>query len=114
MKYSFNTSGFYEDWREDIPEDSIDISEDLWKTLVAEQSLGAVIVHRAGQLPSLSYPQPLTFEEQQAAVVESNRLQRQTAYQREADPLFFKAQRGEATHQEWLDKVAEIKARYPA
>lgn len=38
---------------------------------------------------------------------------RQSAYQKEADPLFFKWQRGEATEQEWLDKVAEIKARYP-
>jgi hypothetical protein len=34
------------------------------------------------------------------------------AYRVESDPLFFKAQRGEATQQEWLDKVAEIKARY--
>lgn len=41
---------------------------------------------------------------------EANRAQ---AYQDEADPLFFKWQRGEATEQEWLDKVAEIKARYP-
>lgn len=39
---------------------------------------------------------------------------RQAAYANEADPLFFKAQRGEATQQEWLDKVAEIKARYAA
>ena len=38
---------------------------------------------------------------------------RKAAYQAEADPLFFKAQRGEATEQEWLDKIAEIKARYP-
>ena len=36
-----------------------------------------------------------------------------SAYQAEADPLFFKYQRGEVTEQEWLDKVAEIKARYP-
>lgn len=41
------------------------------------------------------------------------REQRQQAYQQEADPLFFKSQRGDATHQEWLDKVAEIKARFP-
>jgi hypothetical protein len=46
-----------------------------------------------------------------AARVESWRTQ---AYRTESDPLFFKSQRGEATHQEWLDKVAEIKARYPA
>lgn len=34
------------------------------------------------------------------------------AYIKEADPLFFKWQRGEATEQEWLDKIAEIKARH--
>lgn len=38
---------------------------------------------------------------------------RANAYLNESDPLFFKWQRGEATQQEWLDKVAEIKARYP-
>ena len=38
---------------------------------------------------------------------------RKAAYIAEADPLFFKAQRGEATVQEWQDKVAEIKTRYP-
>ena len=38
---------------------------------------------------------------------------RADAYKLEADPLFFKAQRGEATQQEWLDKIAEIQARYP-
>jgi chlorite dismutase len=35
------------------------------------------------------------------------------AYRNESDPLFFKAQRGEATMQEWQAKVAEIKARFP-
>jgi hypothetical protein len=38
---------------------------------------------------------------------------RKAAYTDEADPLFFKAQRGEVEQQAWLDKVAEIKARYP-
>jgi hypothetical protein len=38
---------------------------------------------------------------------------RQAAYAAEADPLFFKAQRGEATMAEWQAKVAEIKTRYP-
>lgn len=40
-------------------------------------------------------------------------LNRAAAYKEESDPIFFKWQRGEATEQEWLDKVAEIKARYP-
>ena len=38
---------------------------------------------------------------------------RKAAYITEADPLFFKAQRGEATMDEWQAKVAEIKARFP-
>lgn len=38
---------------------------------------------------------------------------RHKAYIAESDPLFFKWQRGEGTQQEWLDKVAEIKARFP-
>ena len=46
-----------------------------------------------------------SLEQQQAARAE--------AYRVEADPIFFKAQRGEATMDEWLAKVAEIKALYP-
>ena len=38
---------------------------------------------------------------------------RRAAYQVEADPLFFKAQRGEATQADWLAKAEEIKARFP-
>jgi hypothetical protein len=38
---------------------------------------------------------------------------RRNAYIAEADALFFKAQRGEATMEEWQAKVADIKARFP-
>jgi hypothetical protein len=48
--------------------------------------------------------------ELKAAEAEANR---KAAYIAEADPLFFKAQRGEATLQVWLDKIADIKARFP-
>ena len=57
-----------------------------------------------------------TAEEIAARVQELNLItqsNRAEAYRNEADPIFFKAQRGEATQQEWLDKVAEIKARFP-
>ena len=37
---------------------------------------------------------------------------KQSAFQAESDPLFFKWQAGEATEQEWLDKRNEIKARF--
>ena len=39
---------------------------------------------------------------------------RHAAYVAESDPIFFMAQRGEATQADWLAKVAEIKARWPA
>jgi hypothetical protein len=53
---------------------------------------------------------PTKLAARKAAEAEANR---KAAYIAEADPLFFKAQRGEATLQEWQDKIAEIKARFP-
>lgn len=53
-------------------------------------------------------PEP-TPEEIAAAVTAS----RSAAYRIEADPLFFKSERGEATRDDWLAKVEEIRARYP-
>ncbi len=55
---------------------------------------------------------PEEVAQRQADKVAQIERQRADAYRNESDPLFFKAQRGEATQQEWLDKVAEIKTRY--
>lgn len=44
--------------------------------------------------------------------LERIRQQRKIAYENESDPLYFKAQRGEAAMEEWLAKVEEIKQRY--
>ena len=44
---------------------------------------------------------------------EKQKVKRAAAYAAEADPLFFQAQRGEATMDEWTAKVAEIRTRYP-
>ena len=38
---------------------------------------------------------------------------RKQAYIDESDPLFFKWQRDEIDKQDWLDKVTEIKQRFP-
>lgn len=62
-------------------------------------------------LTELVPPKNIILSEEQ--LVEIARGNRQYAYQTEADPIFFKSQRGEATEQDWLEKVAEIKARYP-
>jgi hypothetical protein len=48
-----------------------------------------------------------------AIAAEKAETNRRTAYIAEADPLFFKWQRGEGTEQDWLDKITEIKARFP-
>jgi len=68
-----------------------------------------------------SETQPPTWDEvktahqQVLAELELRQIQRNrsTAYAVESDPLFFKAQRGEATIEEWQAKVAEIRSRYP-
>jgi hypothetical protein len=52
----------------------------------------------------------IVAQEQALATAQANRA---AAYAAEADPLFFKAQRGEATIEEWEAKVEEIRARYP-
>lgn len=41
------------------------------------------------------------------------KYQRKAMYKLESDSIFFKAQRGEATMEEWVAKVNEIKERYP-
>ena len=38
---------------------------------------------------------------------------RAAAYQSESDPIFFKMQRNEAVLEDWINKIAEIKARFP-
>jgi hypothetical protein len=53
----------------------------------------------------LSEPGPPTIEEIQSL--------RQSAYTREADPIAMQMLRDEATKEEWLAKIEEIKARYP-
>jgi hypothetical protein len=53
---------------------------------------------------------PVKAAQKRSEQAEANR---RAAYIAEADPLFFKAQRGEVEQQTWLDKIAEIKTRFP-
>lgn len=52
-------------------------------------------------------------EDQKQYYNTTQRKNREAAYKLESDPINFMMQRGEATQQEWLDKIAEIKARFP-
>ena len=60
-----------------------------------------------GWWPAEGWPDLLAAHE--AAEREREKLE---AYRDEADPLYFKAMRGEGSLAEWLAKVNEIKARY--
>lgn len=53
------------------------------------------------------------YANQKAQFNAEQKKKRHAAYIAESDPIFFKSQRGEATNQEWLDKIAEIDARFP-
>ena len=52
-------------------------------------------------------------EVQKEAELQQVETNRRNAYRNESDPLYLKWQRGEATEQEWLDKIEEIKERFP-
>ena len=45
--------------------------------------------------------------------IEQVERDRRNAYRNESDPLYLKWQRNEATEKDWLDKIEEIKARFP-
>jgi hypothetical protein len=62
-----------------------------------------------GQWQVHYYPDPLPVSVQ----IENLKAARAAAYQEEADPLFFKAQRDEVDMAEWEAKVQEIRNRFP-
>ena len=66
-----------------------------------------------GNQPSKAECDAILVELETEEMLNQVKRQRQAAYQAEADPLYFGWQRGENTEQAWLDKVAEIRARYP-
>ena len=111
MFYAKSTNGFYDRniHGDSIPADAVEITEKEHADLLEGQSLGKVIKSDADGRPYLADRPPLTPEQIAAAAKAS----RAAAYAKEADPLFFQAQRGEATMEEWKAKVAEIRARYP-
>jgi hypothetical protein len=84
--------------------------------LVAETAILEPFGFTAADFPDAPKPEKPDYnpDEREAQRKADEAIEsRRNAYIAEADPLFFKAQRGEATLQEWQDKVAEIKARFP-
>lgn len=64
------------------------------------------------QRPDIAPFVPPSEAEQNAVQMMAVRAARAEAYRLEADPLFFKLQRGEAQQQDWLDAIDQIRTRY--
>lgn len=111
MLYSKSTGGFYSrDINGDnIPEDAVEITAEQHAALLEGQSQGKIISADENGHPILIDPPPLTEEQINNAVIAA----RSAAYTAEADPIFFRWQRGKATKEDWLMKIEEIKTRYP-
>lgn len=111
MFYSKSTGGFYsrEIHGDNIPADAVEITKELHAALIEGQSQGKLITADENGKPVLQ-DRPAPTKAELLAMAEA---QRAAAYREEADPLFFKYQRGSATKEEWLAKIDEIKARFP-
>ena len=72
--------------------------------VVAPAGYIEITIEEAKEIGDAKTPPPTREQVQNA---------RAYAFTTEADPLFFKSQRGEATEAEWLAKVEEIRSRYP-
>jgi hypothetical protein len=92
-----------------MPDDATEISAELHAELMAGQTGGKVIEWNKKGVPFLK-DAPLPTAEELNAAAQANR---DAAYRAEADPLFFQYQRDEIEKQVWLDKIVEIKTRFP-
>ena len=65
------------------------------------------------ELEDIQVRADLYLEEEPTRLDNEITIKRKQVYEQESDPLFFKYSREEVTKQEWLDKIQEIKIRYP-
>ena len=88
---------------------SAEIDGTVWYNITSQSYLYENVIEaiKAG-VPVSTPPQPTP-----ESILAGIKAQRAAAYIAEADPLFFKYQRAEADQQEWIDKVEEIRLRYP-
>jgi len=108
MFYSKSQNAFYnqEINGDSMPDDVIEISDEKYYALLNAQSNGKTIKPDANGNPIATDSTDVPTDDQIATM-------RELAYRAEADPLFFKWQRAEASREEWLAKIAEIRQRFP-
>lgn len=111
MFYSKTTGGFYSEeiHGDKIPKDAVEISDDEHARLLNEHANGKIIQSDENGTP-VAVNRPELADDELAAAFNVSRL---AAYRDEADPLFFKSQRGECSIEDWKNKISEIRLRYP-
>ncbi|MFO0447955.1 MAG: hypothetical protein ACK52I_04575, partial [Pseudomonadota bacterium] len=105
MRYSPSLKGFFPETINypNLPQDLVTISDADYQLVMQKQSEGkSFLLLQNGEF---SFFDSVLTDEQIQEI-------RYAAYVKESDPLFFKWQRGEATKEDWLAKVEEIKARH--
>ena len=103
VHYDKNTGEIISAYGSDIenpPYPNIVITDNYWNSLVGKRIKVDLNTKKIAILEK-----KLTDEEVDSL--------RRAAYEQEADPLFFKYQRKKIKKEVWLDKVKEIKTRYP-
>lgn len=91
--------GAYDSSNTDIPSPNIEVLDSVWEKV----SGNALYVDLS----------TLSFSDNGTKITENVSKLRLEAYRNESDPLFFMYQRGECSKEDWLNKVEEIKKRYP-
>lgn len=102
INYDANTGNIlniYDSSVDNIPKPYIIVNDRYWKS----------IENKDMHVDTSS--KTLVFTEKKSTI--SVEDLRKRAYELEADPLFFQYQRGEVSEDVWLNKIKEIKLRYP-
>ena len=116
MLFSASTGGFYasEIHGVTIPADAVEITVEYHAELINGQSIGKVITANEDGYPILVDPAPVK------ETVEHVLLKRQQAYTKESDHLKLEAEYDaivnklkKPDYSKWLNKVEEIKERFP-
>ena len=88
-------------------------SIDVYTVIDAPVPQGHVITDASLEWDGTAVTRVFRHQTPQAACYDEQKARRREDFVVQADPIYMKWQRGEATKQQWLDKVQEIRDRYP-
>ena len=104
-------------WEIDVDPDKLTLGEKI-DAGFETRPRGAIVDDTGEKYRPATYDEQVTLGDLTAEVAYSLKLRdcyqlRQAAYSLESDPIMAQYLRGEATKEDWLAKIEEIKARFP-